>query len=194
MVVCACAAHFAHRSLRKTSFTAAVKLARGSPQDVHTPDLPIVNRPVCVSLNLLTLSSRVFNGMPQSELKEVAVCRKTKFFGIKQELFICLQQCNNHFWPDWTQVALYATSVILSFLLLDIVFIQLLNTKGWNLWFYLKPSADPSIVAALTVGRKPAKTIWLAATLSSDMAPGNEQCLEVRLCVGLEIRLRWAKG
>lgn len=44
------------QAIRKTSFTASVKLARGSPQDVHTPDLPIVNRLNSVSLNLLSTS------------------------------------------------------------------------------------------------------------------------------------------
>lgn len=44
------------QAIRKTSFTASVKLARDSPQDVHTPDLPIVNRLNSVSLNLLSTS------------------------------------------------------------------------------------------------------------------------------------------
>lgn len=59
------------RAIRKTSFTASVKLARGSPQDVHTPDLPIVNRLNSVSLNLLPSSLTLplgfyFDEMPQS--------------------------------------------------------------------------------------------------------------------------------
>lgn len=37
------------RPVRKASFTAPVKLARGSPQDVRTPDLPAVNRRNSVS-------------------------------------------------------------------------------------------------------------------------------------------------
>lgn len=44
------------QAIRKTSFTAPVKLARGSPQDVHTPDLPIVNSLNSVSVNLLSTS------------------------------------------------------------------------------------------------------------------------------------------
>jgi len=49
--VCMHAAICIAKAIRKTSFTASVKLARGSAQDVHTPDLPIVNRLNSVSLN-----------------------------------------------------------------------------------------------------------------------------------------------
>lgn len=56
MCVCMHAAICIAQAIRKTSFTAPVKLARGSPQDVHTPDLPIVNRLNSVFLNLLCSS------------------------------------------------------------------------------------------------------------------------------------------
>ncbi len=58
LTVCVCmhAAICITQAIRKTSFTASVKLARGSPQDVHTQDLPIVNRLNSVSLNLLATS------------------------------------------------------------------------------------------------------------------------------------------
>lgn len=48
--------HLHSTAIRKTSFTASLKLARGSPQDVHTPELPAVNRLNSVSLNSPSLS------------------------------------------------------------------------------------------------------------------------------------------
>ncbi len=58
--VCAHAAICIVQAVRKTLFTVSVKLARGSPQDVHTLDLPIVNRLSSVFLNLFSASFALF--------------------------------------------------------------------------------------------------------------------------------------